>query len=974
MKRILINATQPEELRLAIVDGQRLLDLDIESQAREQRKGNVYKARITRIEPSLEACFVDYGEDRQGFLSLREISPEYFNKEPSGDKFNIKEVLKEGQEIIVQVDKEERGTKGAALTTFISLAGRYLVLMPNSPKAGGVSRRIDGDDRSDLREAMASLELPAGMGVIARTAGVGRTAEELQWDLNYLLDLWQALLGATYDRKAPFLIYQESNIIIRALRDYLKTDIGEIIVDAEEIYAHASEFMRVVMPGQQNKLKLYSDSTPLFSRYQIESQIESAHRREVRLPSGGSIVIDNTEALTAIDINSARATGGTSIEETALNTNLEAADEIARQLRLRDLGGLVVIDFIDMNASKNQREVENRLRDACEMDRARIQLGRISRFGLLEMSRQRLRPSLREHTHLVCPRCDGQSTIRTIESTALQVLRLMEEEALKEKTGRVIAQLPASVATYLLNEKRNTLTAIEKRTEAQLTLVANPHLDSPKFELLRIREDQMDEADNNKVSHALIGAAPAVSADPGRNEANGGPRRAAQVPVVTGVLPSTPAPTPSTPEPAAEPLKAADAGGLIRLWQALMRMLGLGPKPVEDKQDSNAGKRRQRGGRSQQDRGGRRSNVRTARRGGRRDGEIVTNRDRRGDKDESNDKNADKGGRKGRGSKAEGGQKRQQREAKAANSPKDNSEAKDNNREANKEGAPKPAANEAQGDNASAEGQGRSRRRGRRGGRRRRGGAEGGNAAADGAQENQAQEGQGQDKQSQEGQGQSHAQQDKAAQQGENSAADARPAAKEAGAEGEEARPRRRRRSRRDEGGNEGQSNQPADAPAAAADSAPPKSSAPSSEQSAQAPAQASKPQAESPKADAPKAETPKADTAKADAVKSEAPKVEAPKAEAPKAEAPKAAAEKPATAAPAEKPPEPKPAAPKPVESKPAEKAAEAPKPAPAAQAAPKPAAEAPAKPALVMVETRPKAPADTAPASAPTSEQGPK
>ena len=789
MKRILINATQPEELRLAIVDGQRLLDLDIESQAREQRKGNVYKARITRIEPSLEACFVDYGEERQGFLSLREISPEYFNKDPGSDKFGIRDVLKEGQELIIQVDKEERGTKGAAMTTYISLAGRYLVLMPNNPKAGGVSRRIDGEDRADLREAMGSLELPAGMGAIARTAGVGRSAEELQWDLNYLLDLWQTLLGATYERKAPFLIYQESNIIIRALRDYLKPDIGEIVVDEPGIYAHASEFMRMVMPAQQQKLKLYADGTPLFSRYQIESQIESAHRREVRLPSGGSIVIDATEALTSIDINSARSTGGASIEETALHTNLEAADEIARQLRLRDLGGLVVIDFIDMNASKNQREVENRLRDACELDRARIQLGRISRFGLLEMSRQRLRPSLREHTHLVCPRCDGQGMIRTIESTGLLVLRLVEEEALKEKTGRVIAQLPAEVATYLLNEKRGALAAVEKRTEVQLTLVANPHLESPQFELTRVREDQLDQSDYNKVSHALIGAAPPVLADPTQAESSG-PRRAPQTPAVSGVLPSSPAPVSaadSAPSgaPGSEPAPAPrNANWLARLWQALMAALGGGDtqarsKPSEEQKparkrgngrssSSSSGassNNRGRGGRSGGRNGG---SQRGSRRGSRRGDDIVTNRKSAG---ESGKDGADKdGGTRDGGNKDGGGRNKSGGRGKAAGADNggnaNNTGGSSNRRGGRKSGGGKPADERggAQGDNAAADknrddqaattqsqsdkaadaqgGNGpqqgdaaegetptRSRRRGRRGGRRRRGGGGGDNAS-----------------------------------------------------------------------------------------------------------------------------------------------------------------------------------------------------------------------------------------------------
>ncbi|MGD8207688.1 MAG: Rne/Rng family ribonuclease, partial [Thiohalocapsa sp.] len=442
MKRMLINATQPEELRVAIVDGQQLFNLDIESPGREQKKANIYKGTITRVEPSLEAAFVDYGSERHGFLPLKEISRNYFQGElKPGTKANIKELIKEGQELMVQIDKEERGTKGAALTTFISLAGRYLVLMPNNPRAGGVSRRIEGADRSELREALSQLSLPEDMGLIVRTAGVGKNAEELQWDLDYLLQLWDAIKTSSEERKAPFLIYQESDIIIRSIRDHLRADIGEIVVDNPEMFHRAEEFVRQVMPHNLKKLRLYQDEVPLFTRYQIESQIESAFQREVRLPSGGSVVIDHTEALTSIDINSARATKGADIEETALNTNLEAVDEIARQLRLRDLGGLFVIDFIDMTPAKNQREVENRLRDALKQDRARVQIARISRFGLLEMSRQRLRPSLGESSQHVCPRCKGHGTIRGVESLALSVLRIVEEEAMKENTARIVAQL-----------------------------------------------------------------------------------------------------------------------------------------------------------------------------------------------------------------------------------------------------------------------------------------------------------------------------------------------------------------------------------------------------------------------------------------------------------------------------------------------------------------------------------------------------
>ncbi len=492
MKRMLFNATQPEELRVALVDGQRLYDLDIESSTREQKKSNIYKGRITRIEPSLEAAFVDYGAERHGFLPLKEISRSYFkpNVEISG-RVSIQEVMKEGQEVVVQIDKEERGNKGAALTTFISLAGRYLVLMPNNPRAGGVSRRIEGEDRSEIRDAMSQLNIPTDMGVIVRTAGVGKSADELQWDLDYLVQVWSAIEEAAAQRKAPFLVYQESNVVIRAIRDYLRTDINEILIDDEEVYAQARDFMEKVMPQNLNKLKLYQDRVPLFTRYQLESQIESAFQREVSLPSGGSIVIDHTEALVSIDINSARATKGSDIEETALNTNLEAADEIARQLRLRDLGGLVVIDFIDMGPSRNQREVENRVRDALKMDRARVQVGRISRFGLLEMSRQRLRPSLGESSQIVCPRCNGQGTIRGIESLSLSILRIIEEEAMKEKTGQITAQLPVDVATFLLNEKRSVISEIESRQRLSIILIPNAHLQTPHYEVHRVRSDEL---------------------------------------------------------------------------------------------------------------------------------------------------------------------------------------------------------------------------------------------------------------------------------------------------------------------------------------------------------------------------------------------------------------------------------------------------------------------------------------------------
>ncbi|ENM5770728.1 ribonuclease E [Vibrio mimicus] len=491
MKRMLINATQKEELRVALVDGQRLFDLDIESPGHESKKANIYKGRITRIEPSLEAAFVDYGAERHGFLPLKEIAREYF---PDGYSYqgrpNIKDVLNEGQEVIVQIEKEERGSKGAALTTFISLAGSYLVLMPNNPRAGGISRRIEGDERTELKSALSSLELPQGMGLIVRTAGVGKSAEELEWDLNVLLKHWGAIKQASDSNPAPFLIHQESNVIVRAIRDYLRRDIGEILIDSTSIYERALEHIRLVRPDFVNRVKKYEGEVPLFSHFQIESQIESAFQREVRLPSGGSIVIDPTEALTSIDINSARATKGGDIEETALNTNLEAAEEIARQLRLRDLGGLVVIDFIDMTPVRHQREVENRLREAVRVDRARVQIGRISRFGLLEMSRQRLSPSLAEASHHICPRCKGTGVIRDNESLALSVLRLIEEEALKDNTSQVLAVVPVSIASYLLNEKRRSINHIEKAQQVRITIVPNSDMETPHFEVIRVRDGE----------------------------------------------------------------------------------------------------------------------------------------------------------------------------------------------------------------------------------------------------------------------------------------------------------------------------------------------------------------------------------------------------------------------------------------------------------------------------------------------------
>tara|TARA_R110001592_G_scaffold75380_2_gene228298 strand:- start:1525 stop:4758 length:3234 start_codon:yes stop_codon:yes gene_type:complete len=553
MKRMLINATQPEELRVALVDGQRLYDLDIESGAREQKKANIYKGKITRVEPSLEAAFVDFGSDRHGFLPLKEISREYFSKQPEG-RVNIKEVLREGQEVIVQVDKEERGNKGAALTTFISLAGRYLVLMPNNPRAGGISRRIEGEERNDLREAINSLNVPADMGMIVRTAGLGRSAEELQWDLDYLLQLWTAIKGASDERPSPFLIYQESNVIIRAIRDYLRQDIGEVLIDSETVKEEALSFISQVMPQYASKVKLYEDTVPLFNRFQIESQIETAFEREVKLPSGGSIVIDHTEALVSVDINSSRATKGADIEETALQTNLEAAEEIARQLRLRDIGGLIVIDFIDMSPAKNQRAVEERVKESLEADRARVQVGRISRFGLLEMSRQRLRPSLGETSGIVCPRCNGRGTIRDVESLSLSVLRLIEEEALKERTAEVRAHVPIAVATFLLNEKREALAKTEERTKVRLLILPSEHMQTPHFEVQRLRDDH-EAVLNGETSYTMSSEIVAEEPTP-VSQTKAIVRQEA---AVKTLAPSRPAPTPAAAAPIAATKAIHDA-------------------------------------------------------------------------------------------------------------------------------------------------------------------------------------------------------------------------------------------------------------------------------------------------------------------------------------------------------------------------------------------------------------------------------
>ncbi|HHK5575092.1 TPA: Rne/Rng family ribonuclease [Neisseria cinerea] len=538
MKRMLFNATQAEELRVAIVDGQNLLDLDIETLGKEQRKGNIYKGIITRIEPSLEACFVDYGTDRHGFLPFKEVSRSYF-QDYEGGRARIQDVLKEGMEVIVQVEKDERGNKGAALTTFISLAGRYLVLMPNNPRGGGVSRRIEGEERQELKAAMAELDIPNGMSIIARTAGIGRSAEELEWDLNYLKQLWQAIEEAGRAHHDPYLLFMESSLLIRAIRDYFRPDIGEILVDNQEVYDQVAEFMSYVMPGNIGRLKLYEDHTPLFSRFQIEHQIESAFSRSVSLPSGGAIVIDHTEALVSIDVNSARATRGADIEDTAFKTNMEAAEEVARQMRLRDLGGLVVIDFIDMENPKHQRDVENVLRDALKKDRARVQMGKLSRFGLLELSRQRLKPALGESSHVACPRCAGTGVIRGIESTALHVLRIIQEEAMKDNTGEVRAQVPVDVATFLLNEKRAELFAMEERLDVNVVLIPNIHLENPHYEINRIRTDDVEE--DGEPSYKRV-------AEPEEDESakpfGGEKAKAARPePAVKGVRHTSPAPT-----------------------------------------------------------------------------------------------------------------------------------------------------------------------------------------------------------------------------------------------------------------------------------------------------------------------------------------------------------------------------------------------------------------------------------------------
>jgi len=594
MKRMLINATQEEELRVALVDGQRIYDLAIEIPSREQKKANIYKGRITRVEASLEACFVEYGSERHGFLPLKEISKEYFKSSPGGGRMNIRDLLSEGQELLVQVEKEERGNKGAALTTFISLAGRFLVLMPNNPRAGGVSRRIEGEDREQLREALDSIQLPDSMGAIVRTAGVGRSAEELQWDVSNLQEVWKAIQQAAENRPAPFLIYQESKPVIRALRDYLADDVGEVLVDSPSVFAEGQDYMQRFMPNSLRKLKLYEDEVPLFTRFQIENQIESAHAHGVDLPSGGSIVIDHTEALVSIDINSARATRGSDIEATATNTNLEAADEIARQLRLRDIGGLIVIDFIDMEQTKNQRAVEDRLRDAVKQDRARIQIGRISRFGLLELSRQRLRPSITEATHHTCPRCSGIGKIRSVESLALTLLRLIGEEARKDRTAKVIAQLPVDVATFLINEKRDWLNDVESKSKAEIILIPNKYMETPAYDIRRIRDDELGLSEVATNSYQLA-VQPTVDVDAVVNRDEKKP--VVQQPAVTTVVPTAPAPPPA-PSVVQPPQPTADQVGIFAsFWRFLFGSHSNGEAPTESAPSTHQPRRHEQGAR-----------------------------------------------------------------------------------------------------------------------------------------------------------------------------------------------------------------------------------------------------------------------------------------------------------------------------------------------------------------------------------------
>lgn len=642
MKRMLFNATQAEELRVAIVDGQKLVDLDIESASKEQRKSNIYKGVITRVEPSLEAAFVDYGTERHGFLPFKEVSRQFFKAGIDASRARIQDAISEGQELIVQVEKDERGNKGAALTTFISLAGRYLVLMPNNPRGGGVSRRVEGEDRDELREIMDKLEVPGGMSIIGRTAGISRSYEELQWDLTYLLKLWGKIVEATEPMRdsdgkllnpAPFLIYQEGSLVIRAIRDYFQPDIGEILIDTDPIYEQTVAFMSNVMPDNVDRVKRYHDDVPLFSRFQIEHQIETAYSRQVSLPSGGAVVIDHTEALVSIDVNSARATKGHDIEQTAFETNLEASDEIARQLRLRDLGGLIVIDFIDMEIQRNQREVETRLREALRFDRARVQMGKISRFGLMELSRQRLRPSLGEGSNITCPRCNGTGHIRGTESTALHILRIIQEEAMKENSASVHAQVPVDVATFLLNEKRADIHSIEARLKVNVVLIPNTHLETPNYKVERLRHDDLNQSDVLPASYNLV-------AIPEEAESQGPATQDARPPrpqaAVQGVTPEQPAPMPVQPPPA--PARPADArpsdsrpGVIGRIFGWLKKSEAAAPVPSQQPSPPAAPRRD-----SQQNRRDRGDRDRFRSRGENRPGRGERPRQERNDRNERN--------------------------------------------------------------------------------------------------------------------------------------------------------------------------------------------------------------------------------------------------------------------------------------------------------------------------------------------------
>jgi ribonuclease E len=711
MKRMLFNATQAEELRVAIVDGQKLIDLDIESAAKEQKKSNIYKGVITRIEPSLEAAFIDYGADRHGFLPFKEVSRSYFQPGVDVGRATIKEALREGQELIVQVDKDERGNKGAALTTIISLAGRYLVLMPNNSRGGGVSRRVEGDERAELRDVMDQLQVPQGMSLIARTAAIGRNAEELQWDMNYLMQLWKAIDGAANQQKGAFLIYQEGSLVIRAIRDYFQPDIGEILIDTDDVFEQAQQFMAHVMPGTANRIKRYRDDVPLFSRFQIEHQIESAYSRQVNLPSGGAIVIDHTEALVSVDVNSGRSTRGADIEETAFKTNLEAAEEVARQLRLRDLGGLIVIDFIDMENTRNQREVENRLRDGLRFDRARVQTGKISRFGLMELSRQRLRPALAETSYIPCPRCSGTGHIRSAESAALHILRILEEEAMKDNTATVRTQVPVDVATFLLNEKRADIQAIELRHKVNILLIPNIHLETPQHSIIRLRHDELNQDDLQQPSYKMVDV---PTEDDNKQSSSAAEAKAPrQEAAIKGITPAQPAPIVAE-KPKAETLKTTSESekGLfatICSWFRSAPTPAPAAEPAKPPRTANPQREGQRDGR----RGGRNN-----RNGGEREG-----REPRGNREQ-------KEAREPRPAQGQGRDDTQKpREPKEPREPRRQRGEPRPDRKDQAAAAPiadmTPVVNgvvpDAPEQSTEESGSGNARRRGRRGGRRERG-------------------------------------------------------------------------------------------------------------------------------------------------------------------------------------------------------------------------------------------------------------